>query len=132
MSKAKKRWISILSFLLFILIIVHIPRSFLNLSKDLKDLTWKVQYTDKFLELTTDEKQELTEILEPMLCIRKLIIIPRGGWDYALKMFNSNGDMESSFVIHSKYFSSNGKQYYYMNFDFERYNEFMEGILCEQ
>lgn len=129
MNNKKKIFISITVIIFIILIILHIPRSFSNLTKNTKDLTWKIQFTDHFIELTADEKQELTKILEPLYCIRKWIIIPKGGWDYALRMYNSDGERKSSFVIHNDYITIQGKQYYYFNFDADLYNEFMERIL---
>lgn len=127
MNKKKKIFISIT--IIFIILILHIPRSFSYLTKETINLTWKIQFTDHFIELTVDEKQELIGILEPMYCTKKWIIIPSGGWDYAIRMYNSDGENVSSFVNHNDYITIRGNQYYKFNFDVNLYNEFIERIL---
>lgn len=127
--KKKKKFFITITVIFIIILILHVPRSFSYLTKNTIDLTWKIQYTDHFLELTTAEKQELFKILEPMYCIKKWIIIPSGGWDYAIRIYDSDGKSVSSFVNHNDYITIQGKQYYTFNFDVNLYNEFIERIL---
>lgn len=129
MSKKQKVFITFFVIFFMFIVALHIPRSFSNLIKNTNDSTWKIQYADHILELTADEKQELIDILEPMYCIRKWVVIPRGGWTYAIRMYNSKGKRVGSFVNYNDYVTFQGKQYFNFNFDVIRYNEFMERIL---
>lgn len=129
MNEKKKVFIMILVIFIILMLVLHIPRSFSNLTNNTKDSIWNIQFKDNILELTADEKQELIDILEPMYCIRKWVVIPRGGWTYAIRMYNSEGKRVGSFVNYNDYVTFQGKQYFNFNFDVNRYNEFMERIL---
>jgi len=110
-------------------IILHIPKKYSKIAENNLDFIWKVQYTDYFIELTTEEKREISEILEDTYFIRKWIVIPSGGWDYAIKSYTEEDVLVDSFVYYQDYISLDNKQYYYFNFDANSYTDFMEKLM---